>query len=408
MDVHVTMTEPTPIASPAPVDTIETVYRRRHGDFLRVAAEITGSSDAALDAVQEALTRAFARRRSFRGEGSRRDAAPAAEPAEVKAGNPPRNGLGDTQQGPDEASRRAAGGDIGMTETMNFDPVVAAALERIAPQPAVEADEVLRRARAAALRQPASRRRLVAFAIVAALVLAGAAVAARAFGLFDWLSSNEPGSAHFVIDTRHRFRGRVPSSVECPSVKGRSFTCFARASEHSLQYIAGPVARIQKPRNTTRAAVLQVAAHAPAWLRRRLRREVRAVPPDFFRKYAVLATLQTWTTVFGLPGRSQTIYVQPPRDIPTWIVCDARERSGLQCHPLAGAGAVPLGAAIYEPSGYVDGHWALDWPRAKRPRSDFVPEQLAEHIWGRKLTPAELRLIGTLSAFGFEPGPRVR
>ena len=32
--------------------------------------EITGSSDAALDAVQEALTRAFARRRSFRGEGS--------------------------------------------------------------------------------------------------------------------------------------------------------------------------------------------------------------------------------------------------------------------------------------------------------------------------------------------------
>ena len=156
MDVHVTMTEPTPIASPAPVDTIETVYRRRHGDFLRVAAEITGSSDAALDAVQEALTRAFARRRSFRGEGSRRDAAPAAEPAEVKAGNPPRNGLGDAQQGPDEASRRAAGGDIGMTETMNFDPVVAAALERIAPQPAVEADEVLRRARAAALRQPAA------------------------------------------------------------------------------------------------------------------------------------------------------------------------------------------------------------------------------------------------------------
>jgi RNA polymerase sigma factor (sigma-70 family) len=101
MDVHVTMTEPTPIASPAPVDTIETVYRRRHGDFLRVAAAITGSSDAALDAVQEALTRAFARRRSFRGEGSleawlwkvvvntarnaRRDAAPAAEPAEAKA-----------------------------------------------------------------------------------------------------------------------------------------------------------------------------------------------------------------------------------------------------------------------------------------------------------------------------------
>jgi RNA polymerase sigma factor (sigma-70 family) len=70
MGVDATMTEPTTISPTAASDTIETVYRRRHGDFLRVAAAITGSKDAALDAVQEALTRAYARQRSFRGEGS--------------------------------------------------------------------------------------------------------------------------------------------------------------------------------------------------------------------------------------------------------------------------------------------------------------------------------------------------
>jgi len=70
MGVDATMTEPTTISPPATTDTIATVYRRRHRDFLRVAAAITGSADATLDAVQEALTRAYARRRSFHGEGS--------------------------------------------------------------------------------------------------------------------------------------------------------------------------------------------------------------------------------------------------------------------------------------------------------------------------------------------------
>jgi RNA polymerase sigma-70 factor, ECF subfamily len=67
MGVDATMTEPT-IAGQAAEDPIEAVYRRRHRDFLRVAAAITGSVDAAPDVVQEALTRAYARHRSFRGE----------------------------------------------------------------------------------------------------------------------------------------------------------------------------------------------------------------------------------------------------------------------------------------------------------------------------------------------------
>jgi RNA polymerase sigma factor (sigma-70 family) len=54
-------------ASPA---DLEALFRLRYGEFLRVAAAITGSSDAAHDAVQEGLARALAGRASFRGSGS--------------------------------------------------------------------------------------------------------------------------------------------------------------------------------------------------------------------------------------------------------------------------------------------------------------------------------------------------
>ena len=50
--------------------TIEVAYRARAGEFLRVATAIAGSREGGRDAVQEALTRAFARRGTFRGSGT--------------------------------------------------------------------------------------------------------------------------------------------------------------------------------------------------------------------------------------------------------------------------------------------------------------------------------------------------
>src|SRR6478672_7312512 len=50
--------------------TIETAYRAHAGEFLRVATAIAGSREGGRDAVQEALTRAFARRGTFRGSGT--------------------------------------------------------------------------------------------------------------------------------------------------------------------------------------------------------------------------------------------------------------------------------------------------------------------------------------------------
>jgi RNA polymerase sigma factor (sigma-70 family) len=49
---------------------IEAVYRARASEFLRVATAIAGSREGGRDAVQEALTRSFGRRTTFRGTGT--------------------------------------------------------------------------------------------------------------------------------------------------------------------------------------------------------------------------------------------------------------------------------------------------------------------------------------------------
>jgi RNA polymerase sigma factor (sigma-70 family) len=54
----------------AELDEIEAVYRRRLAEFRRVATAITGSRDAAVDAVQEAFALAVHKRTQFRHEGS--------------------------------------------------------------------------------------------------------------------------------------------------------------------------------------------------------------------------------------------------------------------------------------------------------------------------------------------------
>ena len=53
----------------ASLDELEALYRSRFEVFTRVAASVTGDSERARDAVQEAFARAVRERRSFRGEG---------------------------------------------------------------------------------------------------------------------------------------------------------------------------------------------------------------------------------------------------------------------------------------------------------------------------------------------------
>jgi RNA polymerase sigma-70 factor (ECF subfamily) len=53
----------------ASLDELEALYRSRFDVFARVAASVTGDSDGARDAVQEAFATAVRKRRSFRGDG---------------------------------------------------------------------------------------------------------------------------------------------------------------------------------------------------------------------------------------------------------------------------------------------------------------------------------------------------
>jgi RNA polymerase sigma-70 factor (ECF subfamily) len=54
----------------ASIAALEELYRRRYRRFLRLALAVTGSRDAAADAVQEGFARAIRHRQEFRGEGS--------------------------------------------------------------------------------------------------------------------------------------------------------------------------------------------------------------------------------------------------------------------------------------------------------------------------------------------------
>jgi RNA polymerase sigma-70 factor (ECF subfamily) len=51
------------------VDELEALYRSRFDVFARVAASVTGDSERARDAVQEAFAAAVGKRGSFRGDG---------------------------------------------------------------------------------------------------------------------------------------------------------------------------------------------------------------------------------------------------------------------------------------------------------------------------------------------------
>jgi RNA polymerase sigma-70 factor, ECF subfamily len=53
----------------ATLDDLEALYRRLFDTFVRVAASVTGDSERARDAVQDAFATAVRKRRSFRREG---------------------------------------------------------------------------------------------------------------------------------------------------------------------------------------------------------------------------------------------------------------------------------------------------------------------------------------------------
>jgi hypothetical protein len=283
-----------------------------------------------------------------------------------------------------------------MSARADFDPVVAAALERIAPPVNIDADEVLARARARgeSFVVPGwSRSRAVLLVAAALFVLAGAAYAARELGLLPWLRTSDPTSAAFTVDVSRRYHGPAPSTVLCAPLDKPEFTCRETFS-HTAKNLYTTLGRTRAPFKFTRGRLTGLLRQGPR-LRffppaelSQLLRDAREVPNDFFAKVATLQSVDAYQ--FG-PIKIGSVTVMPPKDVPFWIVCPAHDGRALRCRPLATAQEVPVGSPIFIlfPS--------LDWRRAHgKIRPLTFPPGLLEHIWGRKLEPAERRLLNAL------------
>jgi hypothetical protein len=283
-----------------------------------------------------------------------------------------------------------------MSTRADFDPVVAAALERIAPPVTIAADELLARARAAR-ESPVvpgwSRPRAVLLVAAALLAVAGAAYAARELGLLPWLHTSDPTSAAFTVDVSRRYHGPAPNAVLCAPLDKPDFTCRQTFS-HTAKNPYTTLGRIRAPFKITRGrltGLLRQGARRRSFPRSelpRLLRDTREVSSDFFVKVATLESINAFQ--FG-PIRIGSVTVVPPKNLPFWIVCLAHDSRALRCRPLATAQEVPVGSPIFMlfPS--------LDWPRAHgKARTLTFPPGLLEHIWGRKLEPAEQRLLNAL------------
>lgn len=284
-----------------------------------------------------------------------------------------------------------------------FDPFVATALERIAPPAAIDADEMLARARAARSVTSGSAwslQRFVLVAAVALLLLAGAAYAAHTVGLLPWLRTSDRTSAAFTVDVARRYHGPAPNTIVCAHLDKPEFTCRETFSHTAKDAYYAP-SRIRAPYVITRSRLADLLRQGARlrFVQRselpQLLRDARDAPNDFFVN---LATLQSIRIFQAGPVKIGSVTVVPPKDIPFWIVCTDHDGPTLQCGPLSLAQGVPVGSPTYLlfPS--------LDWPRAiGKPGSDIRPPGLIEHIWSRRLRPSETRL---LKALHLEPAPR--
>ena len=230
--------------------------------------------------------------------------------------------------------------------------------------------------------------------LVAILVLAGAGLAASGVDVFGWLGGGDPSTARFSIDAGTTYRGPAPPVLGCDRVDRPTLSCHAGPLDAERVYAY--LTDVYLPYLFSRRSLLDGLAKAEqsgstnAESASEARRLVQSVPDDFFEKLNVLARLNSVGTGFG-DERGPLV---PPEGVPLLITCLAAEAGSLECRPLAGAAGVPVGAPIY----------------AARPGPDWIPAPPAQgdaltpanygalihSIWGRELTPGEVRLLALI------------
>jgi hypothetical protein len=230
----------------------------------------------------------------------------------------------------------------------------------------------------------------VAAVVIAVLLFAGAAVAATGYTFFDWLRSDEPGAARFSIDPTRTVDWPVPEALTCGN-PGTDFTC---AEGSSGRWVFESLSRVESPGPAVSRARLLAAVEAGEREGRispetaaRLRAEIAAVGDEFFEKLNILLTFQSVAS----PRRRRPGYVLvPPAGVPQFVTCEP-DGGEFRCRRLSAAMNVPVGAPIF---GLREN---AEW--IERPQSTAAPEAeaLYESVFGRPLTPAERRLLITLT-----------
>ena len=288
-----------------------------------------------------------------------------------------------------------------------FDPMVAEALERIAPQVEIDPEPVLRRARAQAERREPRRlprAAIVAFAVAA--VAAGTAYAATRLDLVPWLKTNSRSNVRFSVDVHKVFHGPAPRSVSCPhATSSGEFTCRA-SNAAPTRFEQTPLhwyllsEQIEPQPTITRDFILRRVGAAerrgviPHLLAHRIRTDAGKVRSDFFAKLNVLVSVRglgTSPVTVEEVGHRPLVLV-PPKHAVVIVACTSRVHGGLRCRDLAAAQGVPVGAPVYTLQA------APDWIAVKRaPRTEIpAPAGLFRRVFGRPLTARERRLLFAL------------
>jgi hypothetical protein len=233
---------------------------------------------------------------------------------------------------------------------------------------------------------PARGWRLAIVAAATLLLLAGGALAANQFGLFDWLSSSNPGEARFSIDGSKTVAWPAPERIACDEAGGGEFSCAAGGSGRRVYESYG---RVEKEFEVTRERVLAglaeperngIVSHEEA---DEIRALVVAVGDDFFEKMNVLSSLSSVASPRQVrPG----VYRVPPQGVPQIVTCRP-DGSVYSCRDLAASTDVPVGAPIY---GLRE---STDWVETTQAPQGANFAALVESVFGRPLTQAEVQLL---------------
>jgi hypothetical protein len=241
---------------------------------------------------------------------------------------------------------------------------------------------------------PARRRirltwRLAVIAL-AVLLLAGAAIAATGYTLFDWLHTENPGEARFSIDTSRTVEWPAPGALACDGPGTGEFSCAPGGTGPWVYELYDRVATPDTgfTRESLLAAIDDEERRGAmsSQTAEELRGQIAAVGDEFFEKMSILFRISNISSPHEVrPG----VVVVPPEDVPQFVTCRPNG-AAYRCANLAESVDIPIGAPIY---GLRENSKWIEQPYRPQP-PDL--RTIVESAFGRALSPAEERLLITL------------